>query len=281
MFVNNRMASLIYKLVIIFVCLVGVFMNSGLLSGTFAPYVLLYYTIESNLLCLVFYIVAAIVTGLNIKNTGKFGVVRFAPHFKGGIVMAMMLTTIIYFFMLADAQFANASFFATLSNILVHLAVPLMVLADWIIFDKKGRFGTSDPVIWMVIPFMYYAIILVAAQLGVQYYGGVSYPYRFLDPDRILWAPVLLNVFLIAMGYLLLSYILFGADKLMGNHAKKKAAEAAAAQFEGHTVDVLDPAAPKLDNLSDLVTAPVSAPVAPAAAPARQAAVTAPVTAVE
>ncbi|MDL2220030.1 Pr6Pr family membrane protein, partial [Ruminococcaceae bacterium OttesenSCG-928-O06] len=226
MYINNRMTSLVYKLVLLFVCLVGILMNSGLVSGTFAPYVLLYYTVLSNLFCFLFYAVSAIVTWRHIKRTGKFGVIRFAPHFKGGVVMAMMLTTLVYFFILADAPFAGASAFSVVANIISHLLVPLMVLADWALFDRKGRFAGGDPVIWMVLPFAYYCIILIAAQLGIRYYGGVSYPYPFLNPDMIQWAAVLVNVFLLTMCYLGLSYVLLAVDKVLGWYAKKKALKA-------------------------------------------------------
>ncbi len=236
MYVKNRMASLIYKLVIIFVCFVGLLMNSGFLNGTFAGYVLLYYTIESTLFCLIFYTVATIITALNIQNTGKVGVVRFAPHFKGAVVMSMILNMLVYFFILADSTIAFSSPFALISNMLVHFVAPIMVIVDWAIFDRKGLFNGSDPLIWLSIPFIYYAIVMIASEphlFYVEYYGGVHYPYRFINPEIIGWAPVLVNVGLLTAAYLAFGYILLAIDRLLGIQAKKREMENIASLFDG------------------------------------------------
>lgn len=281
MFINNRLTSFIYKICIIVVCFVGLLMNSGIIGGTFAPYVFLYYTILSNLFCLIFYIISAIFTMVNIKNTGKYGVLKFAPHFKGGVVMAMVLTMLFYFFILSSGSFENVSFSAVFSNIIVHLIVPIMVIVDWVLFDRKGRFTGSDPIIWTVVPFMYYALVLVAAQLQVQYYGGANYPYYFIDPSDppygVGWAKVLVTVFLLTLGYVAVGYILLGVDRLLGNQAKKKALEAAheLPDIEGFTIVDADEddyvPAENLQNLNVLSgaeTAPPAQPVPQAAAPA-------------
>lgn len=224
MYINNRMASLIYKLALIVVCLVGLLLNSGLFTGTFAPYVLLYYSLLSNIFCLIFFAVSAIVTGVNIKRSGKFGVIRFAPHFKGAIVMGMLLTMFVY------PLVAHGNISTRLTSMVIHFVVPLMTLVDWCLFDKKGRFSVSDPLIWSIIPFSYYGILLLAAQFGVTYYGGVLYPYPFInpyrytqDPTQAAWAPVLVNVFLLALVYVAVGYLLFGADRLLDSQAKKRA----------------------------------------------------------
>lgn len=264
MFIQNRLASLIYKLVIVVVSVVSIILNTGLTNGTFAPYVLLYYTLLSSIMCFIFYTVSAIVTGVNISKTGNHGVIRFAPHFKGAIVMGMLLASVIYFFVLADSF---TSVFSTVANVLAHLLLPLMVLVDWALFDRKGRFSGSDPIIWLVIPFAYYGLVLLGAQFGVRYYGGARYPYRFINPDintaDSAWAPVLFNIILICAIYIIVGYILLGVDRLLGNKAKK-AALAQAAQLAEETAPPAEPApAYPADGAAFTPTAtPASAPSA-------------------
>lgn len=274
MFVNNRLASLIYKVCIAVVCLVGVLTNSGIFSSYFAPPALLYYAVLSNFFCMVFYIVSASVTGSQMRKSGRYGVVRFVPHFKGAVVMGMLLNILFFIFIMIYTPFGNTGFFSFFSNILVNIITPLMVLADWAIFDRKGRFSGSDPIIWMVVPFVYYAIILLAAQMNVTYFDATTfYPYRFLDPDRILWAPVLVNLALIVAIYLALGYILMGVDKLLGDYAKRKALEAARvtpqAMFTGTDEagnpynDDLSGVDGELQNLNDLLTSSTASAAAP------------------
>ena len=222
MFINNRLASLIYKLSLLVVCLLGLLMNVGIFMGTYRPFVFLYYSVLSNLACFVFYAVAAGITFRNINKTGQFGTVKFAPHFKGGIVMMMLLNIIIFIFVLAGNSGTSAV--GTLSNVIVHIIVPLMVLVDWSLFDKKGSFTGTDPLIWLAIPFAYYALVLFFGEphlVYVEYFGGVHYPYRFIDPERILWAPVLFNLFILILIYVALSYALFGVDRVLGNRARQ------------------------------------------------------------
>ncbi|MDL2327751.1 Pr6Pr family membrane protein [Ruminococcaceae bacterium OttesenSCG-928-A11] len=235
MAVKNRRASLIYKLVLIVVCLVGLLMNSGLLSRGFSVYRLFYYTLASNLLCLVYYIISAIVTTVELKKNGPAGLVRFTPHFKGAIVMAMLLTGVAYFTLLAEAPLSSSSAFSLTANIIVHFLVPLMVLVDWALFDRKGQFAGADPIIWAVVPLIYYGGVLVAAGLGMKYYGGTAYPYAFLDPYRTGWGPALRNVVLIAALYLVAGYLLFAVDRFLGYCARKNQEEAQA-QANGRSV---------------------------------------------
>lgn len=236
MYVNNRMVSMVYKVVLAVLSFLGLLMNTGIINGTFRPYMLLYYHNASNIFCLIFYIIGIVVLATRTRET-EYGIGHyrpFAPHFKGGVVMAMMLTLLIYIFILALGNpLANAGALATISNILLNIVVPLGVLADWILFDKKGVFKPSDPYVWLVVPFAYYALVLIAAEphlFNIKYYDGARYPYPFINPDipglNLGWARVLLHVALLTAAYIAVGYILLGIDRLLGDRAKKRAAEA-------------------------------------------------------
>ncbi len=246
---SNRKASLAYKIVLAALCLAGLVMNSGLITRTFTPAMFLYYTLLSNLFCFVFYIAAIIATARAISSGGGAGPVRFAPHFKGGVVLAMLLTTLIYFLIMADSPFAGSSILSITANVLVHLAVPVLVLLDWLLFDKKGRFSAGDPLVWTALPFAYYLLVLLFAEPlffpNFHYYSGQRYPYRFLNPDLIGWASVLVNICLITAACVAAGYVLFGLDKAFAAHAKKKAQNASEAPEPSKAPSVpLAPAAP-------------------------------------
>lgn len=264
MFIKNRLASVIYKLALIIICLIGILFNTGMLNGSFVPYILLYYSVISNIVCLIFFIVSAIVTARAISRRGPYGPVRMAPHFKGAIVMSMVLTMLLFLFTIMQSSFASASLFVILSNVVMHLIVPLMVILDWALFDKKGRFFPSDPIIWLVIPIGYYMVLLLGAQFGVTYFNNASYPYYFLDPNQISWAPVLVNIFIISLVYMALGYMLLGVDRLLGSQAKKRALyalEEAESQPDSTPEDAVP--APGTDD-SNPKALSVAPPVAPA-----------------
>lgn len=85
-----------------------------------------------------------------MKKHGKFGEVIVFPHFKGAVVIAIVVTDLIYYFMLRPMVFSMAGGEAkvfTLSMILVHYIASVLCVLDWLLFDKKGNFKLFDPII--------------------------------------------------------------------------------------------------------------------------------------
>ena len=60
---------------------------------------------------------------------------------KGGVTMSIMITCVIYHFLLAPI----ATNFYTLENFLCHYIVPLWFLADTLFFDKQGQYQDLGP----------------------------------------------------------------------------------------------------------------------------------------
>ena len=70
---------------------------------------------------------------------------------KGGVTMSIMITCVIYHFLLAPI----ATNFYTLENFLCHYIVPLWFLADTLFFDKQGQYKIWDPIVWTILPLLY------------------------------------------------------------------------------------------------------------------------------
>ena len=87
---------------------------------------LLYYTVLSNLLVVIFtgYLLIKMRSGGDSWQSA--GILRL----KGGVTMSIMITCVIYHFMLAPLT----TDFYRLENFLCHYIVPLWFLADTIIF---------------------------------------------------------------------------------------------------------------------------------------------------
>jgi hypothetical protein len=210
MYIKNRLVSLIYKIITAAAALAGILLIGGFPSG-FNLRLFKYYTVQSNVLCLVFIAAAAVHAAIQIKKSGMSGPATLLPRFKGAVTLAITVTLLVYQFMLADTPFSMTSGYA--GNFLVHLLTPLLVILDWLLFDEKGRYNIFDPLRWGIIPFYYFIFALIAAQAGVTYLGGSRYPYFFLDADAIGAGGVALYVLGIAVAFFALSYIVFAFDR--------------------------------------------------------------------
>ncbi len=217
MCIHNRLLSLVYRIIFLFCCGIGLYLNSGIPNGEFAPYMLIFYTIQSNTLCLFFFSVLIFKNFLNLKNQGIKGTTIFLPHFKGAVTMAIAITFIIYHFILAPQFLAVSSDYNLYSwqNILVHYVVPISTILDWLIFDEKSNYRWFDPILWLCVPIAYFIFILVRAKIGgVIEIVESLYPYFFIDVDMLGWGIVLKNTSLLILAFLAIGYVIYIIDKI-------------------------------------------------------------------
>lgn len=218
MCIHNRLFALIFRILFLAGCGIGLYLNSGLPSGKPAPYMLIFYTIQSNALCFIFFSILIIKTFQDLKNRGIKGTTVFLPHFKGAVTMAIAVTFIIYQFILVpkflSAGTAAYSIF-NWQNMLVHYFVPIAALTDWLVFDEKLNFRWFDPIAWLLLPIAYFIFILVRAKLGgIIEIVKSPYPYFFIDVDLLGWINVIKNVSLLIFVFLVLGYMIFIVDKV-------------------------------------------------------------------
>lgn len=102
--------------------------------------------------------------------------------------------------------------------VIIYLLIPIMIIADWILFTKKGRWRSVDPLYWLALPVIYVALIFLTA-------GSVrdwAYPYLFLDYSRVgvretaLWI-CFSGAMIFFVGYVLL-IIDYTASGKLGQH---------------------------------------------------------------
>lgn len=232
MYINNQRASLAYKLIAAAICLAGqiVYVSSLGLSQW------LFYTNQSNLLCLAYFIAASIYTARRLR-AGDTAPAVFSPRFTGAVVMAITVTMIIFWGMLSSTDFQmdaeTSAIIAELPamitspwpNYVVHLVVPLLTIFDWLLFAPKGSFKRTDPVIWLLIPYVYWVFAIVVAQTGYTFWRGSRYPYYFIDTDALGWGKVLLYVLALTAFFLVLGYLLLLLDKALKRRAVKAEAK--------------------------------------------------------
>ena len=218
MCIKNRVFALILRSIMLIGCGCGLSIFLGFPEGQLRWSTLIYYTNLSNLGCFIFFIFLTGKTILEIKREGTKGTTMLLPHFKGAFVLMITVTFLVYHIMLSGSGFSMASDFTgqfIIANNLLHYVIPIMVILDWFIFDKKNVFRWFDPLLWLIIPFIYFVFALIRAEIGGLLPGrDTRYPYFFIDVDFLGWSGVLTYVAIITVAFTVLGYLFFLIDKV-------------------------------------------------------------------
>ena len=171
---------------------------------------LLYYTILSNILvvCFTGYLVYLMITKKDYKN-------RNLLRIKGGVVMSIMITFIIYHFMLRPFIFPEN--FYRLENFLCHYIVPLWFFFDTLLFDKRNQYRKFDPIWWAAAPLGYTVLALINGliiKLPIPGSPDSPFAYFFMNVYKQGWVSVLTSNVVISISYIILGYVFLAIMKL-------------------------------------------------------------------
>lgn len=169
---------------------------------------LMYYTVQSNLLVSVFtvYMVYAMYKGLDLQSA-KF------LRLKAAVTMSIMITCVVYHFMLAPI----ADDFWRVENMLCHYIVPVYFLLDTLLVDQKGQYKWFDPIWWTILPVLYMVFGLVNGlfiKIPIPDAKDSPFAYFFLNVPKYGWPYVLTYAGTIFVAYLMCGFILAGVKSL-------------------------------------------------------------------
>lgn len=207
----KKKLSLLFKLLIVFIASYGILLNSGY-PNSFEPQMFLYYTILSNLICLIYFVVVLCQMIHGIISSNEF---IENMRVKGAVIMVITVTMTIYWLVLVPAGFVMGEGSTMWANLIVHLIVPLLVIFDWLLFNRKGGISKNDPVYWIIIPLCYYLFTVMGYFLNVTYVDGSHYPYFFIDSELLGWGTVGLNVFFLVIVFLVIGYLVYFTDNML------------------------------------------------------------------
>lgn len=218
--INNKKITVLYRTLFLVLCSYGLALNLGITKGQFNTNILWFYTILSNLACLIYILMCQVKT-INLWNsTDAFSTTAF-PRFKGAITLCITVTFLIYHFLLVPNAFAMDPEFSiySLSNILVHYVIPIMIILDWLLFDVKGRVQIFDPLMWLSLPLIYFVVMTLRGKIvGTILIAESKYPYFFMDFDVLGFWVVLRNVGVLIVFFILLGYLVKFIDSLLGRN---------------------------------------------------------------
>ncbi|RLK52778.1 Pr6Pr family membrane protein [Microbacterium telephonicum] len=226
MVLSFRGLAFFYRALASFAILVGIARVSGLLTAEPTWAAFLYYTVLSNVLCLGWMVASALVTIRDAQADGWTGYSTPSARGSAAVMMAITVTMLIYLIVLVPSTFEQPGTYEpfTLTDNLVHIITPVLVIVDWLLFVPKGKVRGYDPFLWALPAYAYLAFAFVYSALGGRFGGGTVYPYPFMNVDVhgvggvALWI-VGLTVALVGVGYLY--YLL---DVWLGRRAARAAA---------------------------------------------------------
>ena len=97
----------------------------------------------------------------------------------------------------------------TPANFLLHVVVPILAVADWLLIGRRaGSAKWWQPFAWLVYPAAYLGLALIVLNRT-----GRRAPYYFLDPGSVGYVAVVVNVTVLAAGFLGLGYVLLAVAR--------------------------------------------------------------------
>ena len=225
--IKNRTLQLIYQTVYCTLALVGSVACLGIFDDIkmFRWDFYIYFTNLSNFLCFGVMLVALIQT---IKRK-EDGYVTATPLLKFIGMLGILLTFLVFNFVLAGAADRNPQLNWRIGSICFHVVLPLMYIADWFLFYERKKTTWRYPIASISFPLAYAIFLLIhAAILGFNTSiltptgATLIYPYFFVNletqgvPGVLMWIAIL-SVAFVAMGF-----GFYGLDRISKKQKEKE-----------------------------------------------------------
>lgn len=179
--------------VAVIVCVAAAVLIVELTSSRGVSWRLITFTYQANLLAAAYYLW----TLASPRADARIGL-------RGAVVLYVVMAGVIWNLFLTEHSMGY-----TTANFLLHVAVPVLVIADWLLV---GRGATPAswwyPVAWLAYPAAYLVLALLVLNTA-----GRRAPYYFLDPGSVGAPTVMLNVAMLAVCVLAAGYALLAVNR--------------------------------------------------------------------
>lgn len=207
---NKNKWNLLYIFIFLVIASIGINDSMGLSKGEFHPPI--FYTTLSGLICFIYFFIGFI-RGVFFQIQGRDDENFFLfPRFKGSVTIVITVTLLVYHFFVYEGPVLSID--TDIYNVIKHYIVPIMVIAHYFLFDTKGIYKAIDPIIWLVIPTLYFTWVNIkAASLTEPYWDGKFYPYGFIDLTLHSVTEVAITVVILFVFFTVLGYALYFIDR--------------------------------------------------------------------
>lgn len=216
--INNRVIACVYRIFAFVLGVTALVYDFGIFNGEFRKVNLLYFTILSNLLCMILFFVLIVKTLCDIKREGIYGTSSISPHIKGGVMISIILTMTVYHFILIPYALKIDPYqHLKVTDVIFHYVIPFLTVFDWILFDEKRSFSWYDPILWTVIPYLYAVFVFIQSRFDIvdRINNHMNrYIYVFLDVNLLGIVRVVMNIISLTLAFVILGYGVFLLDKI-------------------------------------------------------------------
>lgn len=207
MYINNRPIAAFYKLTIGALSL----LTAWFVVGQYGIAALRFFPTWLLFLSSIYFLSSSLYLAIShYKESGK----NICPMLEGMLIMGFLLVPAICVFG-SGAEILQPTLPIGILWLIVAI-LPIMILGDWLLFVKKGRWRPMGPFYWLALPVCYAATMVFTAEL-LESNSDFLYPLGFLNfneynlEDAFWWCMLIIIVFL-AVGYLLyiVDYVMSG-----------------------------------------------------------------------
>ncbi len=211
--IKNKVAQVVYQTAYCVLALIGVMASLGYFEQKFNKNFYVYYTNLSNYICAV-YMFVLLVDSIKSANRKKSGFCDVAPVFNFLCVIMIIVTFLVYNILLAKEHTVK-EYFTSVSNMTLHVVLPIMFILNWVLFGEHGRLRFYHPVCCMVMPLCYVCFIVFRAlRLGDNLDPEkVIYPYFFLDINKLGLNGFLGWISFLFVFFMFVGYIFYFVDR--------------------------------------------------------------------
>lgn len=213
--IHNKIISLVYKSIFISISFISLYNTLYNFSGD----TLAYFTILSNIVVFVFFLILWIKTLQDVLKKKTDGANTHLIRTKGIATLCITVTGLVYAFLLADYTSKSNYTFQNLSH---HYIIPVMTVLDYFLFDQKGKLKWYHPLLWVGCSLLYLPYIFIRAIILGPNTSLIRYPYFFLDLDTLGVGGVALWCVGLVVFFSILAYLIFLYDCWYVKHKEKK-----------------------------------------------------------
>ena len=222
--IKNRTVQLVWQSFFLGIAAVGVAASLGLFDMAFRWDFYIYFTNLSNYFCIGIMVAQLVRT---IKRDSD-GLCALSPVLKLASLVAILVTFLIFNFLIAreDGRDPMRNFSAM--SIILHIVLPVLYLADWVLFHEKSKMKWFTPIPALFFPAAYIVYVIIHAAirgfdsklLGFVGSNPLIYPYFFLNPEKLGVLGVLRWCVILGIAFALLGYLFVALGRLLSRAHK-------------------------------------------------------------
>ncbi len=209
MYIRYKPLAVLWRMAIAISGTIALIAKLDLFGGSFSLTSFHYFDILITIVTVIYYFILSFwqVNHPDSEKTCLF------PSFKGTLMLSMCLMGLVSYFIVNRGQISdNLSFLW--ANI-IHYALPIVIVLDWILFDKKGSFKIWFPFIWCIPPFFYMTTVyLVVYAFNGRVGDEGRFPYDFMNISLNGAATTLAIIITMMLAFVIIGFTFFALDQL-------------------------------------------------------------------